>query len=248
MKRGFLVSLLTWAALSAGFYYYLHGRYTPPGDRWGAIAAGFFTAIGIGALRSGMMAGKDLRRAEAAARGETYAAPQDGETVAVYGTIRALREPLRAPCTNKQAVLYSYEIDHVVRRQNNSESVRDYSGVALTPSVVDSPYGPVRILTYPSLEGFEKDSYDTDEELDNARAYIRATQFQKMSGFAVGTMYREVKDMMTDDDGEIRKDWQMGDADPELPDHTLREEVIPNGEQVCAIRDDLLAQRVVRQL
>ncbi|HKO55813.1 MAG TPA: ankyrin repeat domain-containing protein [Thermoanaerobaculia bacterium] len=235
MKRGCLVSLLVWAALSAGFYYYLHGRYTPPADRWGAIAAGFFTGITIGALRTARQSGKDAARVEAASRGDNYAAPQDGETLAAFGTIRALREPPRSPFTNKPAVMYSYEIDHQEHRNNGWETVRDYSGVVLTPCAIDTPYGPVRILTWPALEGFGKARYDTDEELDNARQYLRSTPLTKISGFAVTTMYRQMKDLLTDDDGEIRKDWQLGESDPELPDHILTEELIPNGEQVCAI-------------
>jgi hypothetical protein len=235
MKRGCLVSLLIWAALSAGYYSWFHGRFTPPGDRWGAIAAGFFTGIMIASVRTARQSGKDAARVEAASRGESYAAPRDGETLAAYGTIRALRAPLQSPFTGKPAVLYSYEIDHTVKRQNGWETVRDYSGLALTPCAIDTPYGPVRILTYPALEGFGKVPYDTDEELENARRYIGVTPFVKMNAFSVGTVYRQMKDLLTDDDGEIRKDWQIGEADPELPDHILTEEIIPNGEQVCAI-------------
>ncbi|HEV7920061.1 MAG TPA: ankyrin repeat domain-containing protein [Thermoanaerobaculia bacterium] len=233
MKRACLVSLLTWAALSAGFYYYFHGRFTPPGDHWGALAAGFFTSLGLGAVWTARQAGRDAKRAEAAVRGESYAAPQDGETLAAYGTIRALGKPLITPFTHKPAVMYSYDIEHMEKRANSQwEPVKDYSGMALTPSAIDTPYGPVRLLGYPELEGFEKASYDTDEELDNARAYIRSTTFARMT---VGKIYREVKDLMTDDDGEMRKDFEIGTSDPELPDNTLKEEIIENGEQVCAI-------------
>lgn len=235
MKRGCLVSLLTWAALSAGFYYYFHGRFTPPGDRWGALAAGFFTSLGVGAMWTARQAARDANRAEAAARGESYAAPQDGEALAAYGTIRALGKPLITPFTHKQAVMYSYDIEHMVKRNNDWEQVKDYSGLALTPSAIDTPHGPVRLLSYPELEGFDKATYDTDEELDNARAYVRATRFEKMTGFAVGKIYREVKELMTDDDGDMRKDFEIGASDPELADHTLTEQLIANGEQVCAI-------------
>jgi len=41
MLKGCLKSLAILAGLIAGYYYVLHGRISPPGDRWGALAPGF---------------------------------------------------------------------------------------------------------------------------------------------------------------------------------------------------------------
>ncbi|MBV9496916.1 MAG: ankyrin repeat domain-containing protein [Acidobacteria bacterium] len=235
MKRACLVSLLVWAGLSGAFYYYFHGRFTPPGDMWGSIAAGFFTGLMVGAISSALQARRDASRV-ATASGQMYTAPEHGQTLAVFGNVRALQTPLTTPFTHKPAIYYSYEIEHLSRTGNDTTWVKDYSGMALTPSVIDSMHGPVRILTFPALENFGKESYSGgSEEMDRAREYVRDTPFEKMSGLAVTKIIGEVKDLMKDTDGEIRKDWQMGDVDPTLDDHTAREEVILNGEQVCAI-------------
>lgn len=236
MKRACLVSLLVWAGLSGAFYYYFHQRFTPPGDLWGAIAAGFFTGLVIGSISSAWQARRDAGRVADASQGQMYTAPEDGQTIAIYGNVRALHTPLTTPFTHKPAVYYSYEIEHLSHSGKDTNWVKDYSGMALAPSVIDSMHGPVRLLTFPALEGFVKESWSGgSEEMDRAREYVRDTPFEKMSGFAVRKIIGEVKDLMTDSDGEIRKDWQMGDSDPTLDDHTAREEVILNGEQVCAI-------------
>ena len=47
-------------------------------------------------------------------------------------------------------------------------------------------------------------------------------------------LYREIRDLLTDDDGQLRKDWRMADA-PELTGATLMEQVVAPGEQVVAV-------------
>lgn len=232
MKRSCLISLLLWAALAAGFYFLYHGRFSPPADRWGAIAAGFFTALGIGALRTAMQSAADARRVSAAIYGETSAAPEDGKTMAAYGSILPLGKPLESPFTHRKAVVYSYEIEHERSSSDGTTTVKDYSGLALTPCAISTPYGPIRLLGFPQLEGFGKEYVS---ELDNARQYIAQTQFEEMKGLNVGAIYHAVKDVITEADGDLRKDWCIGRVEELDEDHTLREEVVPAGEQVCAI-------------
>jgi Ankyrin repeats (3 copies) len=55
-----------------------------------------------------------------------------------------------------------------------------------------------------------------------------------MEGFHPGTIYSEIKEVLTDDDGQLRKDWKMTE-DRDLTDKHLHEQIVAPGEQVCAI-------------
>ena len=66
------------------------------------------------------------------------------------------------------------------------------------------------------------------------KEYLAAATFQDMR-FNPLTMYREVKDLMSDDDGQVHKDWRMT-SDAELrADATLLEQIVAPGDQVTAI-------------
>ena len=110
----------------------------------------------------------------------------------------------------------------------------DYSGFALAPCAIDSPHGSIRILGFPLLEGFPKRPFDTEEGRKNAAAYLESTAQTDMQGFHPGTMFHEIKELLTDDDGQFRKDWKMT-ADRDLTDKHLHEQMVAPGDQVCAI-------------
>ena len=55
-----------------------------------------------------------------------------------------------------------------------------------------------------------------------------------MQGFHPGTIFHEIKELLTDDDGQFRKDWKMTE-DRDLSDKHLSEQVVAPGDQVCAI-------------
>ena len=113
-------------------------------------------------------------------------------------------------------------------------TVKDYSGFALTPSVIDSPRGPVRLLCFPLLEAVNKEAAVNPDALANAEAYIRDTSWTSMEGFHPTQIYREVREVITDDDGQLRKDWHMSDP-ANLGEATLMEQVVAPGSQVFAI-------------
>ncbi|MEA2415829.1 MAG: hypothetical protein QOI58_2486, partial [Thermoanaerobaculia bacterium] len=124
--------------------------------------------------------------------------------------------------------------DHISHSNDGTSEIKDYSGFALAPCAIDSPHGSVRILGFPMLEGFPKKSYSTDEGRRNAAAYLEATQLKDMQGFHPGTIIHEIKELLTNDDGQFRKDWKMTD-DRDLSDKQLREQMVAPGDQVCAI-------------
>jgi hypothetical protein len=236
MKRGCLIALLTWAAFSAVYWYFIHNRLNPPANLWVSIIAGFFMAIVIGVIRTAIGSAADARRVRRALEPAGFMGeqPNDGETIVVAGTIRPLGQALTAPFSHKRAVLYSYEIEHEgPATRNQSGTVKDYSGFALTPSVIDSTRGQVKLLCFPQLENVGKEVAFGADAVANATAYIQSTQWTSMDGFNPAQIYREVKEMLTDDDGQIRKDWRMRELG-DLEGTTLMEQVVEPGTQVFA--------------
>jgi hypothetical protein len=236
MKKACLIGLLTWAAISAAYWYWLHQHLNPPADVWVSVIAGFFMAVVIGAFRTALAAMGDARRVRQAIEPGGFMAqePADGATVAVAGTIRPLGEALLTPFSRRRAVLYSFEVEHEnPAMRDEMRQVKDYSGFALTPSVIDSMHGAVKLLCYPQLEGVGKEVITAPDAIANAQEYIANTQWTDMK-LNPAAIYREVKDMLTDDDGSVRKDWRMGEP-PDLERTTLQEQLVPPGAQVFAI-------------
>src|SRR5947207_2280454 len=183
MKKACLVGLLTWAAVSAAYWYWLHQHLNPPADVWVAVIAGFFMSVVIGTLRNAIAAAGDARRVRRAVEpgGFMGEEPADGETVAVAGTIRPLGEALLAPFSRRRAVLYSFEVEHEnPAMRDEMRQVKDYSGFALTPSVIDSMRGAVKLLCYPQLEAVPKETITSPDAVTNAQEYIANTQWTAM--------------------------------------------------------------------
>jgi len=237
MARGCFLSLLILAACFGGYWWLLHPHVEPPIVWWATGIASFFMWISFGTLQNAITAARDAARVskESSLGGYTGEEFADDATVTVVGHIRAVGSPLTAPLSGKPAVLYSYEIDHTSESSDGeSTKVMDFSGFAMTPSAIDSPHGSIRILGFPMLEGFEKRSLDTEDGRRNAAAYIQSATFTDMEGFHPGTVYSQIKEMLTDDDGQLRKDWRMTKG-RDLTGKNLHEQIVMPGEQVCAI-------------
>jgi len=233
VKKGCLLWLLQLAVLVGLYYYAFHGRFTPPADWIGALAGGFFLLLSIGAFQNAFRARKNRARLERALSGAPF---EDGQQVAAIGPITAVGAPIESPFTRTPCVICSWDISHESRSTSSSSSdttVRDFSGVTMTPCVVNAPGGTARILGFSTLEGF-KQTLTGPEAFANAESYLRSTPFEKIGLLQV---YSQVKDILTDDDGYLRKDWRMADDDFVLDSgvHTLNEEVVKDGETVCAL-------------
>jgi hypothetical protein len=236
MKRGCFISLLILAACFGSYWYVLHGHIEPPAFWWATSVASFFMWISVSSLQGAVTTARDAMRVSSESSFGGYGGEQftDDEIATVVGHIRAVGSSLHAPFSGKPAVLYNYDIDHISRSDEGTSETKDYSGFALAPCAIDSPHGSVRILGFPMLEGFAKTSYDSDEGRKNAAAYLEATALKDMQGFHPGTIFHEVKELLTDDDGQFRKDWKMTE-DRDLTDKHLHEQMVAPGDQVCAI-------------
>ncbi|HYS56393.1 MAG TPA: ankyrin repeat domain-containing protein [Thermoanaerobaculia bacterium] len=236
MKKGCLVGLFTWGVCAGAYWYYIHGRFQPPLDWAVPVVAGLLMAVVIGNLRAALSSAVSASRLsqQSTFAGSMGEKPKDGEVVTVPGHIRATGSALRAPFSDRPAVLYSYDVSRTWSDAHGVHSTNDFSGFGLTPSVIDSPYGAIRILGFPMLEGFSKEQLDSESNVAKAKEYLATATFQDMR-FNPLAMYREVKDLMSDDDGQVHKDWKMT-TDAELrADASLHEQIVAPGDQVTAI-------------
>jgi hypothetical protein len=112
--------------------------------------------------------------------------------------------------------------------------VKDIAGFALTPCIVQTPAGNVRILGFPTLEGFAEVRLSGREELASVESYLRSTPFEPMG---LTKVFSVLKDLLTDEDGYIRKDWRMTGDDFRLDPgkHTIKEQIVRDGETVTAL-------------
>jgi hypothetical protein len=231
VKKGCLLWLLQLAVLIGLYYVAFRGRFTPPADWIGAVAGGFFLRLAIGAFQNVAKARRDRARLERALSGAPF---EDGQQVAAIGRIWARGAPLQSPFTRTSCVACSWDISHEGHSSKNKHEVKDFSGFMLTPCVVDTPAGNVRILGFPTLEGFATEELRKPGAFANAESYLESTPFEKVGVLQV---FSQVKDLITDDDGYIRKDWRMAGDDFSLNPqvHKLSEQVVRDDETVCAL-------------
>jgi len=103
---------------------------------------------------------------------------QDGQRVVAIGPIVPLAEALRSPLAGRECVAYEYQIDHEGRDQDHRlVRVRDYWGMAVCPTAIDTPAGRVRILGYTRLEA-PFGILEGEEAFRAAEEYVRSTPFR----------------------------------------------------------------------
>ncbi|MGZ5571820.1 MAG: ankyrin repeat domain-containing protein [Usitatibacter sp.] len=233
--KSFLVFLLSWGVSFLALWYGAHELFYPPGDWIGALIVSFGIALGIGSLLKAR-----LERRDAAIVARPEGPPRDGERVAIAGTIEATGEPLRAPLSGLDCVVYDYSISHVpkpppligkAKNQSSQPSpVIDRSGMAMAPSIIRSGVREVRLLAFPGLEGFPGSTLG-DGTIERARGYIAATKFKEQSVLnAVG----QVTKVMEDRSGSLRVDWKMG-SHTELENSAFEERLVPVGAKACVV-------------
>lgn len=233
MKKGCLLWLLQFAVLSGLYYLALRGRIPPPAVWLGALGGGLALSLVIGAFRN---AGSARRGRALIDRALTGAPFEDGRRIAAIGPTLALGAPVPAPFSGTPCVFCSWEISHrsTVQTRKSRERVKDFGGFLMTPCVVETPNGNVRILGFPVLEGFPEGAQRGGKAFDRARTYLGSASFENVG---LTNVFSEVKDLIADEDGYIRKDWRMAGGDFRLDPnvHTLTEQTVEDGQTVCAL-------------
>jgi hypothetical protein len=252
MKKGCLLWLLLFAALTGFYYVAFHGRFSPPGDLFGALAGGFFLLAAIDGLRGIHTEWRDRARLDRTLAGEPFV---DGQRIAAIGPLMALGKPIAAPFSQKPCVAYSYEVSHEEKGPTLNDSdfvVKDFTGVTLMPCVVRTPHGNLRILGLPGLEGFSVTSLTGRTVRDRAKAYLGSALFEKIGHLDVSAtnvdtnlgptnMGSAVRDLEAGTDGAFRKDWWTAGDEFRLADfrldprrYTLKEQIVRDGKTVTA--------------
>jgi hypothetical protein len=235
MKKGCLLWLLQLAALTGLYYLAFRGRVIPRVEWLAALGGGLALMLVIGAFRNVWLARQNRALLDRALTGAPF---EDGQRIAAVGPIMALGAPIPAPFSGTPCVFCSWEISHLNpfqrTRKSRPQRINDFSGIALAPCVVQAPTGNVRILGFPVLEGFPEEVPRGDRAFAKAKDYLSSTPFEEVGATNV---FSQVKDLLVDEDGHLRKDWRMAgegfQLDPKV--HTLREQIVKDGETVCAI-------------
>src|SRR5947199_5164441 len=94
MLKGCLFSLLLYAALSVGYYFWLSTVFEPPTSYWASALVGFVVLCCLGAFINARNAYRDWSLMSAGRRGLV---PRDGRLIAVSCTIHPIGQPLVAP-------------------------------------------------------------------------------------------------------------------------------------------------------
>jgi hypothetical protein len=163
--------------------------------------------------------------------------PPDGERGVVFGWIMREGPSLTAPASGRECVLYRYQISHTESRSSikrdspspPSRTVIDAEGFALTPAVIQTAAGLVKLRSFVTLE-FKADRFTMSEVGKNVHAYLAATTFRG-SG-SLEDDYRALQATLKDGDGAIRYDRGTGAADSAVP-YLIEEHVVRNGDEVC---------------
>lgn len=172
---------------------------------------------------------RDWLRVRHAASGDE---PRDGARVAVFGTLRPIRESLRAPFTQAQCVAYKYTITAppVQTTANDSETASvDYDGFAMTPSAVHTPRGDIRILGFPDLKVPAQTLRDA-AIVRNAQAFVDQTAFVDAAPFRLQDHLNAVG---ANEGGRFRYDARHAPVAPSLASCVFQERLVRPGEQVC---------------
>ncbi|MEO7393169.1 MAG: hypothetical protein ABIU58_13415 [Ramlibacter sp.] len=234
--KGCVMSLVALAAVFGAYFWVLQHLEVPVN-----LILSSFGSIGLLILLSSIYQvifgngnGKALKRA---LQGEPL---REGEVEAVWGTIHALGDPIVAPITGQECVAYEYDVKRPTVQNDEGETREqgsDMAGMALTPSVIRSQRGNVRLMGFNMLTEFPQENLDDFPfRLEQAHAYLQATEFKQMGVTKIFSALSQMDEMLADDDGSVRQDWLMRKKEEiDLGSDRMSEKVIKEGDMVTAI-------------
>jgi hypothetical protein len=216
MLRGCLLSLLLFAALVVGYYFWLSTVFLPPTSYWASGLVGFIVLCSIGAIVNAKNAWRDWSLIAASQRGLP---PRDGRLVAVCGEIHPVGEPLVAPFSGAPCVICEYDLSRH-RRPTSSSSGEgtgsDFAGFLMVPSVIRSKSGDVKLLGFPIIDGFPELGHNSFEAARRAIDYLTTREFDERTGLKMVTVLGVFDDLWADEDGFVEKNIRLGKVS--LPD------------------------------
>jgi hypothetical protein len=253
MKTGCLISLTLYVALLIAYRQWFAESLDPPAVWIVAAIVGLVSTCALGALYNSYQAARDA----AAVRHAAHALPLRDGWAAAVGTIHPLEAPLVAPLSGSSCVLYEYAIARMAEVSEGNRTVEkpinDFVGLAMTPCVIRSEAGSVKLFGFPDLDRVPERDLDSRQLLPRVRQYVKDTRWLDSTGIKVvygaGTMFKA----LVGADESIRCDWQIGKSkhlrwlEPELDEEGvpvvlsdddaphLTEKIVTPGESVVAI-------------
>ena len=219
MRRNCLIAIAVWIALFAGYAFVLFHNDVPfEGALLGGGVMSFLVGIGLAMINGARF---DMRDRAALGRFRRGERPRDGQLAAVSGEIRATFEPLRAPFSQQECVVYRYDIGPAQTRHRNAQ--RDYVGFGFTTCAIHSRMGTFAIGSFPVLHGFD------EQRFSSTRAYVEATEFEEFTNVLLLAKYTL---QLHEQPPPVRVDWQLGVPSGAKADGI--EAIVENGTQVTA--------------
>ncbi len=227
LKRSCLIIGALFIAAFAGYFYFLRSQPIDTAAVWLLSFFGsLFSLMFVGSIATAIRSFQELKIFQASTSGRPF---KDGETIGISGKIRPTGFPAQSPLQKKECVLYEYEIGN-----QGPQGQKDYTGIRLVPCTIRVPQGDIKLLGFSILEHFKSSERDTSH-LENAQDYIATTQFEKVTLGKSINFIGDFMSAMADDDGTVRKDWQLGNAAEIHSGTYLSEKIVEPGQDVCAI-------------
>jgi len=162
--------------------------------------------------------------------------PPDGERGVFFGRILREGPSLTAPVSGRECLLYRVRITHSESRRSTGRgpsppdrTVTDAEGFALTPSVIQTATGLVKLRSFVKPE-FKADRFTMSEAGKNVDAYLAAATFRGSGNLEDD--HRALQAILKNGDGAIRYDRGTGKLDPGVA-HRIEEHIVRNGDEVC---------------
>ncbi len=210
MIRGCTMAFVLWLALAAGYWYWLDHAFDPPGSIIASLIVGLIVAGCMGSIMGARIALRDWSLASASQHGIALA---DRRIVAVSGTIHPIEKPLIAPFSGKECVLCEYDLGRAAdtsKGQTNAGS--DFTGFLMTPCVIRSQHGDVKLLGFPVLEGYPDLFCDGFVAASNGYQFLKGTEFENRTGLKMVTILAVFDDVWSDEDGLVQKNMRLGNV------------------------------------
>lgn len=224
MKR--LLWLVIFLAVFAGYFTFAYPRLVFPAHVIVAFIAALFVSLALMAIPSTLSSRREGKLVQQAMQGACVL--QDGKLAAVAGQIYPVDAPLMTPFQDSECVAYEYQQQGAF---NRAAYASDLFGFAVTPCLIRSSAGDVRLLGYPLLGNFQEELPLSDPPALAARyESIAAIEFSDMTGF-FGEMTRANGDL-ENGRNPVRRDWKRAGSVVQGP---LQERYLRAGEKVCVV-------------
>ncbi|MFH1299567.1 MAG: hypothetical protein ABIK07_00805 [Planctomycetota bacterium] len=214
MLRGCLFALGFWFAVAGGYWYWFDQVFDPPGSIVGAIFVGLIVSMCFGSIMNARTALRDWSLASAYRNGLRLA---DGRIVAVSGTIHPVDQPLIAPFSGTECVICEYDLGRPGSEtsQTGGSTAADFAGFLMTPCVIRTEQGDIRLLGFPILEEIPDFVCRGFDAAKNGFEFLNRTEFENRTGLKMISILGAFGEVWSDDDGLVQKNMQLRNVAPE---------------------------------